>query len=74
MGPPSSGGLTTAEALNILEGYDLNAMPRATALHHVLEASRLAFADRGAYIADRNSLSCLGSGCSRRASPPRGAA
>jgi gamma-glutamyltranspeptidase/glutathione hydrolase len=56
MGPPSSGGLTTAEALNILEGYDLNAMPRATALHHVLEASRLAFADRGAYIADRNSF------------------
>ena len=53
MGPPSSGGLATAEALNILEGYDLNAMPRATALHHVLEASRLAFADRGAYIADR---------------------
>ncbi len=53
MGPPSSGGLTIAEALNILEGYDLNAMPRATALHHVLEASRLAFADRGAFIADR---------------------
>ena len=53
MGPPSSGGLTIAEALNILEGYDLSAMPRATALHHVLEASRLAFADRGAYIADR---------------------
>ena len=53
MGPPSSGGLTIAEALNILEGYDLRGMPRADAQHLVLEASRLAFADRGAYIADR---------------------
>jgi gamma-glutamyltranspeptidase/glutathione hydrolase len=53
MGPPSSGGLTVAEALNILEGYDLHAMTHADAQHLVLEASRLAFADRGAYIADR---------------------
>ena len=53
MGPPSSGGLTIAEALNILEGYDLAGMSRADAQHRVLEASRLAFADRGAYIADR---------------------
>ena len=53
MGPPSSGGLTTAEALNILEDYDLGAMPHADAQHRVLEASRLAFADRNAYIADR---------------------
>ena len=53
MGPPSSGGLTTAEALNILEGYDLSAMTPADYQHRVLEASRLAFADRGAYIADR---------------------
>jgi gamma-glutamyltranspeptidase/glutathione hydrolase len=53
MGPPSSGGLTTAEALNILEGYDLSQMTPADVQHRVLEASRLAFADRGAYIADR---------------------
>jgi gamma-glutamyltranspeptidase/glutathione hydrolase len=53
MGPPSSGGLTVAEALNILEGYDLSAMSSADVQHLVLEASRLAFADRGAYIADR---------------------
>ena len=52
MGPPSSGGSTVAEALNILEGFDLRAMTRADALHHQLEASRLAFADRGAYVAD----------------------
>jgi gamma-glutamyltranspeptidase/glutathione hydrolase len=53
MGPPSSGGLTIAEALNILEGYDLDQMTPADVEHRVLEASRLAFADRGAYIADR---------------------
>jgi gamma-glutamyltranspeptidase/glutathione hydrolase len=53
MGPPSSGGLTVAEALNILEGFDLRTMSPADAQHLVLEASRLAFADRGAYIADR---------------------
>ena len=49
---PSSGGVTVAEALNILEGYDLKAMPRANAEHLYLEASRLAFADRDAYLAD----------------------
>jgi gamma-glutamyltranspeptidase/glutathione hydrolase len=52
MGPPSSGGSTVAEALNILEGYDLGAMTRADALHLELEAARFAFADRGAYVAD----------------------
>lgn len=49
---PSSGGVTIAEALNILEAYDLKAMPRASAEHLYLEASRLAFADRNAYLAD----------------------
>ncbi len=49
---PSSGGITVAEALNILEGYDLKSMPRANAEHLYLEASRLAFADRNAYLAD----------------------
>jgi gamma-glutamyltranspeptidase/glutathione hydrolase len=52
MPPPSSGGVTVAEALNILEGYDLKAMPRANAEHLYLEASRLAFADRNAYLGD----------------------
>ena len=49
---PSSGGIAVAEALNILEGYDLKSMPRANAEHLYLEASRLAFADRDAYLAD----------------------
>jgi gamma-glutamyltranspeptidase/glutathione hydrolase len=52
MPPPSSGGVTVAEALNILEGFDLKSMPRANAEHLYLEASRLAFADRNAYVAD----------------------
>jgi gamma-glutamyltranspeptidase/glutathione hydrolase len=52
MGPPSSGGSTVGEALNILEGYRLSAADRTRALHLLLEASRFAFADRNAYLAD----------------------
>lgn len=52
MGPPSSGGSTVGEALNILEGFDLGAMSRERALHLMLEASRYSFADRNAYLAD----------------------
>jgi gamma-glutamyltranspeptidase/glutathione hydrolase len=49
---PSSGGVAVSEALNILEGYDLKSMPRDKVEHLYLEASRLAFADRNAYLAD----------------------
>jgi gamma-glutamyltranspeptidase/glutathione hydrolase len=52
MGPPSSGGSTVGEALNILEGYPLSTMTREEALHYYLEASRYSFADRNAYLAD----------------------
>jgi gamma-glutamyltranspeptidase/glutathione hydrolase len=52
MPPPSSGGSTVAAALNILEGYDLKAMARADVEHLYLEASRLSFADRNAYLGD----------------------
>ena len=52
MGPPSSGGSTVGEALNILEGFELSSMTRAAALHFYLEASRYSFADRNAYLAD----------------------
>jgi gamma-glutamyltranspeptidase / glutathione hydrolase len=52
MAPSSSGGSTVGEALNILEQYDLSAMSPADALHHYLEATALAFADRGAYVGD----------------------
>ncbi|MGO8886576.1 MAG: gamma-glutamyltransferase family protein [Streptosporangiaceae bacterium] len=52
MAPPSSSGSTVGEALNILSGWNLRAEPRATALFHYLEASRLAYADRDAYVGD----------------------
>ena len=52
MAPSSSGGTTVGEALNILERYDLSAMTPEQALHHYLEASALAYADRGKYVGD----------------------
>ena len=52
MAPSSSGGSTVGEALNILEQYDVAAMDDAEALHHYLEASALAFADRAKYVGD----------------------
>jgi gamma-glutamyltranspeptidase / glutathione hydrolase len=54
MGPPSSGGSTVGEALNILEGYPMSdpASDNALALHRYLEASRFSFADRGEYLGD----------------------
>ncbi len=52
MAPPSSGGSTVGEALNILEGYELGGLRRTEALHRYLEASALAFADRGRYVGD----------------------
>jgi gamma-glutamyltranspeptidase/glutathione hydrolase len=52
MGPPSSGGSTVGEALNILEREQMAAKPRVDQLHWFLEASRFSFADRNAYLAD----------------------
>ncbi|MEM9908710.1 MAG: gamma-glutamyltransferase, partial [Cyanobacteria bacterium P01_D01_bin.44] len=52
MGLPSSGGTTVAQSLELLEGTDLSAQPQPEAIHKILEASRLAFADRNAYLGD----------------------
>ncbi len=52
MAPSSSGGTTVGESLNILEQFDLSAMPEEDALHHYLEATALAFADRAANVGD----------------------
>jgi gamma-glutamyltranspeptidase/glutathione hydrolase len=52
MAPPSSGGITVGESLNILSDFDLRHMTTVQALHHYLEATRLAFADRNRYIGD----------------------
>jgi gamma-glutamyltranspeptidase / glutathione hydrolase len=52
--PPSSGGVTMVEALNILEGYDLGKMGNrsADAIHVTVEAFRRAFYDRAEFLGD----------------------
>ncbi|MBQ0885393.1 gamma-glutamyltransferase [Streptomyces sp. RM72] len=50
--PSSSGGTTVGEALNILERTDLSAADKAGYLHRFIEASRIAFADRGRWVGD----------------------
>jgi gamma-glutamyltranspeptidase/glutathione hydrolase len=57
MAPPSSGGSTVGEALNILEGFDMSTPDRALALHRYLEASKLAFADRNRWVGDPDFVS-----------------
>ena len=54
MPPPSSGGTALVEMLNILEGYDLEAMGHNSAsyVHYLTEAMRRAFRDRARYMAD----------------------
>jgi gamma-glutamyltranspeptidase len=52
--PPNSQGLTALEMLNIIEGYNLKSLGYQTPeyLHIMLEAKKLAFADRDQYISD----------------------
>ncbi|SDF17409.1 gamma-glutamyltransferase [Limimaricola pyoseonensis] len=54
MGPPSSGALTVGQILGMLNTYDLAGMGAmdADAWRLIGDASRLAFADRGLYMAD----------------------
>ncbi|WP_118132428.1 gamma-glutamyltransferase [Oceanicella sp. SM1341] len=53
MGPPSSGGLTVGQILMLLSGFDLAASGDSAETWHLFaEASRLAYADRGLYMAD----------------------
>jgi gamma-glutamyltranspeptidase/glutathione hydrolase len=61
--PPTSGGITVASALGILENFDLASMkpasidleggkPTVGSVHLITEAERLAYADRDKYVAD----------------------
>ena len=52
--PPNSQGLTALEMLNIIEGYNVKSLGYQTPeyLHILLEAKKLAFADRDQYISD----------------------
>lgn len=52
--PPSSGGVTLCEILNIVEGYDLKSMGfnSAAYIHTLTEAMRHAYMDRNTYLGD----------------------
>ncbi len=52
--PPNTQGIAALETLNILEGFDLKALGHnsAASLHLLVEAKRIAFADRDAWLGD----------------------
>ena len=58
MGPPSSGGTTVLQSLGLLAHFDMQALthaagtPGADAAHLLVEAERLAWADRAMFLAD----------------------
>ncbi len=54
MPPPSSGGITLGELLNIVEGFELGSHEwhSADAIHIAVEAMRRAYADRNFYLGD----------------------
>ncbi|HYT55049.1 MAG TPA: gamma-glutamyltransferase [Verrucomicrobiae bacterium] len=54
--PPATQGFVTLEMLKILEGFDLKSMgpQSADVLHLMIEAKKLAFADRDRHLADRD--------------------
>ena len=56
--PPSTQGFVALEMLNILEGFEIKSFGHNTAdyLHAVTEAKKIAFADRAAFLADRDSM------------------
>lgn len=59
MPPPSSGGITVLQIMQMLEAFDMAALEPGSleAVHLIAEASRLAFADRDRYIADSDFVS-----------------
>ena len=59
MPPPTSGGIAILEMLNLLEGFDLAraGQSSADALHLIAESQKIAFADRGTYVADPDFVS-----------------
>ncbi|WP_267929511.1 gamma-glutamyltransferase [Paraburkholderia sp. ZP32-5] len=52
--PPSSGGVTLCETLNILEGYDMRGLGfhSAASVHYMTEAMRHAYLDRNTLLGD----------------------
>jgi gamma-glutamyltranspeptidase/glutathione hydrolase len=56
--PPSTQGFVALEMLNLMEGFDVAAMGHNSAdfLHLIAEAKKIAFADRAAWLADRDAM------------------
>jgi gamma-glutamyltranspeptidase/glutathione hydrolase len=56
--PPNSQGFVVLEMLNILEGFDLKSLGHnsAASLHLLVEAKRIAFADRAAHLGDPDAV------------------
>lgn len=50
--PPSSGGVHVAQILNILEQFELESLSDAERSHLLVEAMKLAFADRAYWLGD----------------------
>jgi gamma-glutamyltranspeptidase/glutathione hydrolase len=52
--PPNGQGIAALQILNILEGFDLRAMGRSSSetLHTMIEAKKIAWADRAKFYAD----------------------
>jgi gamma-glutamyltranspeptidase/glutathione hydrolase len=57
--PPSSGGVTMCETLNVLEGYDMRRLGyhSASTVHYMTEAMRHAYDDRNTLLGDPNFIS-----------------
>ncbi len=62
MAPPSSGGVTLLQILALMGPFDIAGAGSQSveALHILFEASRLAYADRGQYLADNSMLAGVG--------------
>ena len=52
--PPNGQGIAALQILNLLEGFDIKSMGFGSAeyIHHLVEAKKIAFADRAKYYAD----------------------
>lgn len=59
MPPPTSGGVAVLQILGMLQNFEMSALApdSVTALHLLAQAGRLAYADRGLYLADTDIIS-----------------
>ena len=55
--PPSSGGVHVAQILAMLDANDVSSMKEADRYHYIIEANKLAFADRAEWLGDSDFVS-----------------